>query len=95
MGIDGAVFGRKTLDICVANHFALEVLCFYTPEFSVLWRPFIVTASLDKSEILYIVYSVIVFGYLAIPLCGELLRQTIEKVNLFGKEFLYVKSWRF
>ena len=95
VGIDGAVFGQKASGICMANNYALEVLCFYTPEFSVLWHPFIVTASLDKREILYIVYSVIIFSYLALPLCGEILRQTIEKVDLFRKEFLDVKSWRF
>ncbi len=94
VGIDGAVFGQKTLGICMANHYALEVLCFYTPEFSVLWHPFVVTAPLDKREILLIVYSVIIFIYLAIPLCGEILKQTIEKVGLFRKEYLDVRSWR-
>jgi hypothetical protein len=95
VGIDGAVFGQTALNICMANNYALEVLCFYTPEFSVLWHPFVVTIPLDKREILYIVFSVIIFSYLAIPLCGEMLKQAIEKVNLFSKEYLYVKSWRF
>jgi hypothetical protein len=95
VGIDGAVFGQKSLGICMANNYALEVLCFYTPEFSVLWHPFVVAISLDKREILYVLFSVLVFGYLALPLCGEIVKQTLGSVNLFAKEYLYVKSWRF
>jgi len=94
VGIDGAVFSQKALSICLANHYALAVLCFYAPEFSDLWHPFVVAVLLNKREILYIVYSVIVFIYLAIPLCGKILNQTIEKVVLVRKEYLDVRSWR-
>jgi len=94
VGINGAVFVQKGLDICITNHYALSVLCFYALEFSVLWHPFVVNVPLDKHEILYVVYSVIVFIYLAIPLCGTILNQTIEKVVLVRKEYLDVTSWR-
>lgn len=94
VGINGAVFNQKGLDICINNHYALSVLCFYAPEFSVLWHPFVVNVPLDKHEMLYVVYSVIVFIYLAIPLCGTILNQTIEKVVLVRKEYLDVTSWR-
>lgn len=94
VSIDGAVFGQKTLEICQANNYALEVLCFYTPEFSVLWRPFVVTASLGHRELLFIAYSAIVFLYLALPLCSEIMRQTMEKAGIVGREYLDVKSWR-
>jgi hypothetical protein len=95
VGIDGAVFGQKALGICMANNYAMEALCFYTPEFSVLWHPFVVAIPLDKREIVYVVFSVMVFIYLAIPLCGEVVRQTLEKADLFRKEHLNLESWRF
>jgi hypothetical protein len=94
VGINGAVFNQKGLDICINNHYALAVLCFYAPEFSVLWHPFVVNVPLDKHEILYVVYSVIIFIYLAIPLCRTILSQTMEKVVFVRREYLDVRSWR-
>ncbi|HEX6482694.1 MAG TPA: hypothetical protein VF043_27950 [Ktedonobacteraceae bacterium] len=92
VGINGAVFGQSNLGICTANHYALEILCLYTPEFSVLWHPFVVTSPLDYHRILYIIYSAIVFIYLLIPLCGTILRQTIEKIGPFSREYLDMQS---
>jgi hypothetical protein len=42
VGVNGVVFKQDTLDKCVANNNALELLCWYVPEFSPLWRPFVV-----------------------------------------------------
>ncbi len=35
------IFEGGGLDLCTANGYALENLCWYTPEFSVLWNPFV------------------------------------------------------
>lgn len=42
VGIDGVIFGQKGMDICMANNYQLEFLCWYVPEFSALWRPFVI-----------------------------------------------------
>lgn len=39
VGANGVVFGQTGLSICTANNFALEHLCWYVPEFSVLFHP--------------------------------------------------------
>ena len=94
VGINGPVYGRNNLGICMDNKYALEVLCFYTPEFSVLWRPFVVTYHPNLLQILYAAYCAIVFIYLAIPLCGQIVSQIIEKIEPFRREHLDVRSWK-
>lgn len=42
VGIDGVIFGQFHMELCTSNNFQYEMLCWYTPEFSALWRPFVV-----------------------------------------------------
>lgn len=41
VAINGYVFGQNDLDVCWTNNYQLEFLCWYAPEFSALWRPFV------------------------------------------------------
>lgn len=41
VGIDGVIFGQKGMDTCMINNYQLEFMCWYVPEFSALWRPFV------------------------------------------------------
>lgn len=41
VGLDGYMFGQNDMEICAANNYANEHFCWYVPEFSALWRPFI------------------------------------------------------
>jgi hypothetical protein len=41
VGIDGYVFGQLQMDLCWRDNYALEAFCWYVPEFSALWRPFV------------------------------------------------------
>jgi hypothetical protein len=41
VGLNGAVFGQQSMDVCWANNYELEFMCWYVPEFSALWRPFV------------------------------------------------------
>lgn len=40
VGVSGVVWGQLGLEVCMANNYALEHLCWYVPEFSPLFRPF-------------------------------------------------------
>jgi hypothetical protein len=95
VGIDGAVFDQQTLGICTAHYYSLEFLCHYVPEFSVLWRPFVVAEPLNVNGIVYIVYSAVAFVYLSMPLFGSILQETITKAGNFGRVYLDLKSWHF
>ena len=55
VGVNGTVFREAETQLCAANNFNLEALCWYTPEFSALIYPFIKTKQLtswDKAGIL-------------------------------------------
>jgi len=83
VGINGAIFDQDTLaKVCVANHFAQIYLCQYVPAFSVLWRPFMVHESLNRTQIFYIAYSVIVAIYLAAPILKVTVQQIAEVLQI-------------
>ena len=77
VGINGYLFGQEGQQICQENDYALEALCWYTPEFSVLFRPFIVgLASLvqpSNNRLLFVGWQIFVLLYLLI---ANLLVQT-------------------
>jgi len=72
VAINGAVFDKNNLRACTDNAWALEALCWYTPEFSVLWRPFIERSPISFEHGLFIGYCTIAWMYLVAPLLNEL-----------------------
>jgi hypothetical protein len=80
VGLDGALYASTqvvTPSVCDTNHFALENLCWFTPDFSVLWYPFIAhlpPGQVSPRRIVFAVYSIAVFLYLALPLLADLVR---------------------
>jgi hypothetical protein len=71
VGIDGQTFGRFAQTTCTANHYYLESFCWYVPEFSVLWTPFVFHAQVSLADAVLIAYAVGVSGYVAYPLLRE------------------------
>lgn len=70
VGVNGVVFGQADMDVCWANNYALECLCWYVPEFSALWRPFVVrgaggvaNALLHDKRTLFVLWQITVFVY--------------------------------
>jgi hypothetical protein len=59
--IDGAVFDQANLAICSQNFWAQEFLCWYTPEFSALWRPFVAPSAISRSGIVIITFCLVSF----------------------------------
>jgi len=67
VGIVGAI-DPDTPGICFANNYALEHLCWYTPEFSALWRPVIDWPSVSASSAVFALLALVAFVRLAAPL---------------------------
>jgi hypothetical protein len=67
VGIVGAI-DPDTPGICLSDKYALEHLCWYTPEFSALWRPVIDWPSLSTSSVVYALLALVAFVRLAAPL---------------------------
>jgi hypothetical protein len=69
VAVNGVVWGNQNLAACTAGGFSQEYLCWYVPEFSVLWRPFVAPkAAYSPVEIALLLYSVIVLLRLAAQL---------------------------
>ncbi|HXA43603.1 MAG TPA: hypothetical protein VNV65_11915 [Candidatus Solibacter sp.] len=65
VGANGVVWGNYGQDACMASGFTNEHLCWYVPEFSVLWRPFVVPkTSFTGLELTYLGYSAITVVWL-------------------------------
>jgi hypothetical protein len=71
VGIDGQTFGQFAQDGCAANLHYLESFCWYVPEFSVLWTPFVFHAQTSVADYLLIFYAVGVTVYVAYPLLRQ------------------------
>ena len=67
VGIVGAI-DPDTPGICLSDKYALEHLCWYTPEFSALWRPVIDRPSLSTSSAVFALLALVAFVRLAAPL---------------------------
>jgi hypothetical protein len=57
VGVNGVTFRNDGLGTCIDNSYQLEFLCWYAPEFSPLWHPFVI-----KSQILPEYLPIFVFG---------------------------------
>jgi hypothetical protein len=95
VGVNGPVFDLHGLDICWENDYALEPLTWYVPEFSVLFRPFIVPKDLNAKHITIIAYCAIAFVLLALPLVEVLLRQAVMAGKGWRRAFASLRRWRF
>jgi hypothetical protein len=107
VGVNGAIFGEGALEACTINNYAQINLCYYNPEYSALWRPFVVLAQskwnvhafmaveqLGARTGLYALYSLIVFVYLAAPMVETLVRQAAVKARELGQSNLRLAIWR-
>ena len=95
IGINGVVFNQNTLGICVSYKYALESLSWYVPEFSVIFRPFVVSKPLSTSNLIVIIFNTIVFIYISIPLLAQLAKQIIIKGREFKNQYLVYDKWKF
>ena len=94
VGVNGVVFQQKTLQLCTANGYSLESLCWYVPEFSPLLRPFIYHATLTLQDRMTLIFFTALWSYLVFPLGIELYRQI--KTSLQAKRPILKPSlWKF
>jgi hypothetical protein len=65
VGVSGAVFGLDGLDVCIANGYALEHLCWYVPDSSPLLHPLVFPpAALTVAQEVWMIFSATVVALL-------------------------------
>ena len=95
VGIDGQTFGRFAQDTCNANHYYLESFCWYAPEFSVLWTPFVFQAHVSWADFVLIAYAIGVSVYAAYPLLREWILTVSRDIQLAWAAYGQRTPWRF
>lgn len=100
VGIDGAVFqwanGIHLPSVCTASHYQYEMICYYVPEFTPLWYPFVTHIAITTGQLLFIVYSVLVALYLVTPLLLQIAQQMVIFIKKYhSRVYLDLKLWRF
>ena len=82
VGICAAVFMAAAFpQVCAVDNYAFEAFCHYTPDYSVLWYPFVAHLPVSPTRWLVIGYFVAVFGWLAGPLAGSVVRDLANPVR--------------
>lgn len=95
VGINGVVFSLASLDpVCRANHYALEALCLYTPEFSALWHPLVAREPVQAGQVLYAAISLGIGLYLAAPTLLVTAQQLWHVASAFIRTHLPLKTWQ-
>jgi hypothetical protein len=84
VGINGYFFGEFQNGVCIDNDYQLEAFCWYVPEFSPLFRPFVNSSFLSPDlglfnfpKVLFLVWQILVLVYLsAIVICARGIKKT-------------------
>ncbi|TCV95757.1 hypothetical protein EC912_102101 [Luteibacter rhizovicinus] len=85
VSLDGYLFGQNEMDACWVNNYAQEHLCWYAPEFSALWRPFVTGSAWKITNNIrwpYVLWQLVVISYLALRLAAPVVR--IARCRLLG-----------
>ena len=91
VGVIGAIGGFAAVSVCFENSFALESFCWYVPEYSSLWRPFLGFPELTASTWIVAAFCAVVFVYLALPVAvamGRAVRLAMPRARVLD-------GWRF
>ncbi|MEV1169810.1 hypothetical protein [Nonomuraea sp. NPDC049784] len=90
VGLNGAVFGDvPARDVCLTptGTYLEAPLCYYTPEFSALWVPFIHAQAVTPGQYAYLLYGLAVAVYLITPPLVALTTQLLTRAQVLAKGF--------
>lgn len=85
VGLDGYLFGQNEMEACWGENYSHEYLCWYVPEFSALWRPFITGAAWHASRNVrwpYAVWHMVVVAYVIAMFVGRRVRLVERRIVL-------------
>ncbi len=74
VGINGTVIREVEYDVCTANGFNFEAICWYVPEFSPLIHPFIKPKTLATWDKVYVLLGASVAAVLILPMLASRIR---------------------
>jgi hypothetical protein len=95
--VDGAVFQWFVTfyPTCMMHNFAWDFLCWYTPEYSALWMPFVFHLKIGAALEKFLIFFLLVAAYMVAPLFIHLLKQIWGCAEQYCSEHLHWRQWRF
>ncbi len=94
VGCQGVLFGTDFLEDCFSRGHELEFVCNYVPEYSVLWRFFIVGPPVTGRRITYLIYGLLLAGTILWPVLRELALEAVARGRGFWKSHGPSSGWR-
>lgn len=94
VGVDGQVFGQLGQDVCAANSYRIEAFCWYVPEFSVLWTPF-VHPNFSWLLPIVVAYAATVAACVARPLFSKWALTVRRDLTMIWADYKGRSTWRF
>lgn len=91
----GVFYGTDFLEDCYSRGHELEFVCFYVPEYSVLWRYFIVLPPLVGRRVTFLAFFLLVGGTLLWLPAGQLLRDLRGRLQAWWQNLGPGAGWRF
>lgn len=90
VGVVGLTADLSSLSVCAQGNYALESLCWYVPEYSSLWQPFLHAPPRTTATFVVVAWCAAVYVRLALPL----VRGIVGPVGLGGVDRDWVRAWR-
>jgi hypothetical protein len=95
VAVDGQAFGNFGQELCAANNYRDEAFCWYVPEFSVLWTPFVHPPSFSWLIPVVVAYAAVVATYVARPLFRQWAHTLYRGATLTWAAYRGRATWRF
>jgi hypothetical protein len=95
VGVDGQTFGQFGQSICPANQYSLESFCWYVPEFSVLWTPFVHNPGFSWRYPFLFAYAAGAAVYVSWPLLRQWALTGYRDAALTWAGYRRRAAWRF
>ncbi len=93
VGCQGIMYGQDFLEPCYEGRKDVGFMCYYVPEMSVLWRPFVVWPVVQGRKVAVLIYFMLVAGTVLWLPARALLADAIRLLRKFGSERLDPRQW--
>lgn len=95
VGCQGIMYGQDFLEDCYKTHGPqVEFMCWYVPEYSPLWRPFVVWPLPQGRKVAYLGYFLLVAGTVLWEPGKKILSEARAGVAAFWREYARPSAWR-
>ncbi|MCW2977017.1 MAG: hypothetical protein JWM06_2298, partial [Actinomycetia bacterium] len=90
VGVIGLTADISALGVCARGNYSFESFCWYVPEYSSLWQPFLHRPPLTGSTLLVASWCALVFLYLAFPLGRSIFAERFGHADA-----AWARGWKF